>query len=337
MGKARIKVEMAKIGARALLSTRHPILVHMVPMRRCNLACKYCNEFDQVSKPVPTSVMMARINKLAELKTSIVTFSGGEPLLHPDIDQLFERIAGHGMMPELLTNGFLLSPERIRRLNRAGLRRMQISIDNVKPDDISKKSLKTLDRKLEHLAEHAEFLVNINSVVGAGIANPEDALTIARRARALGFTSTVGIIHDGNGQLRPLGKREREIYDEITSFNSPVFSVFTRFKNNLVQGKPNNWRCRAGARYMYICEDGLVHRCSQQRGVPGTPLLEYTVDALAREFATPKGCAPMCTVSCVHAVAVFDNWRSPQAPALEVSLAPKDRGGQDTNRSAQAG
>ncbi len=331
MGKARIKLEMARIGARALMSKNHPILVHMVPMRRCNLACKYCNEYDQVSKPVPTDVMNARIDKLASLKTSIVTFSGGEPLMHPDIDQLFARIANHGMMPELLTNGFYLSPERIQRLNRAGLRRMQISIDNVKPDDISKKSLKTLDRKLEHLAEHAEFDVNINSVVGAGIPNPEDALTIARRARALGFTSTVGIIHDGNGQLRPLGKREREIYDEITSFNSPVFSVFTSFKNNLVQGKPNDWRCRAGARYMYVCEDGLVHRCSQQRGIPGTPLLDYTLEKIAAEFATPKGCAPMCTVSCVHAVAVFDNWRAPQA-----TLPPVDGSGQDAHRGAQA-
>jgi MoaA/NifB/PqqE/SkfB family radical SAM enzyme len=333
VGTLRGKFELARVGARALLSTQHPILVHMVPMRRCNLACKYCNEYDQVSKPVPTDVMNARIDKVAEFKASIVTFSGGEPLMHPDIDDLFARIAGHGMMPELLTNGFYLSPERIERLNRAGLRRLQISIDNVKPDDISKKSLKTLDKKLEHLAKHARFDININSVVGAGISNPEDALTIAKRARELGFTSTVGIIHDHTGQLRPLGKREREIYDEITSFNSPAFSVFTSFKNNLVEGKPNTWRCRAGSRYMYVCEDGLVHRCSQQRGVPGKPLLEYTVEDLAREFKTEKGCAPMCTVSCVHAVAVFDNWRSPQV----AMPAPIDDRGHHDQRSAKTG
>ena len=43
--------------------------------------------------------------------------------------------------------------------------------------------------------------MNINSVVGGGIKNPDDALMIGRRALGLGFTSTIGIIHDGSGQL----------------------------------------------------------------------------------------------------------------------------------------
>ena len=60
-------------------------------------------------------------------------------------------------------------PERIERLNKAGLDHLQISIDNVQPDEISKKSLKVLDKKLQFLAEHADFHVNINSVVGGGI------------------------------------------------------------------------------------------------------------------------------------------------------------------------
>ena len=63
-----------------------------------------------------------------------------------------------------------------------------------------------LDKKLQLLAEHAEFHVNINSVVGGGFSNPQDALTIGKRALELGFTSTVGIIHDGDGQLQPLGE-----------------------------------------------------------------------------------------------------------------------------------
>ena len=80
------------------------------------------------------------------------------------------------------------------------------------PDDVSKKSLKVLDKKLQLLAEHAEFHVNINSVVGGGIHNPHDALVVGRRAVQLGFTSTIGIIHDGDGQLRPLGDEEREVF-----------------------------------------------------------------------------------------------------------------------------
>src|SRR5438045_6684077 len=106
-----------------------------------------------------------------------------------------------GVIAGMITNGYLLTADRIKRLNDAGLEHMQISIDNVMPDDVSKKSLKVLDKKLKLLAEHAVFHVNINSVVGGGIRNPQDALTVGRRAIELGFTSTVGIIHDTDGQL----------------------------------------------------------------------------------------------------------------------------------------
>src|SRR5437764_13116807 len=119
------------------------------------------------------------------------------------------------MIAGLITNGYLLVAERIQRLNRAGLEWLQISIDNVNPDEVSKKSLKVLDKKLQLLAEHADFHVNINSVVGAGISHPQDALTIGKRAVALGFTSTIVIIHDISGQLHPQGDEERRIYHEM--------------------------------------------------------------------------------------------------------------------------
>src|SRR6201987_605223 len=180
---------------RGVISTRHPLLVHIIPIRRCNLACTYCNEFDDFSKPVPTDEMFRRIDRLGAMGTSIITISGGEPLLHPDLDAIVARIRRNGMMAGLITNGYLLVVERIEALNRAGLEYLQISIDNVNPDEVSKKSLKVLDQKLKLLAEHAEFQVNINSVLGGGVANSEDALTVAHRAIGLGFTSTVGILH----------------------------------------------------------------------------------------------------------------------------------------------
>src|SRR5271166_6645850 len=169
--------EFRMIG-RGLASTRHPILAHVIPMRRCNLACAYCNEYDKVSDPVPTAEMLRRIEILAAMGTGIITISGGEPLLHPDLDEIIRAIRSHGAIATIITNGYLLTPERIERLNRAGLEHLQISIDNVMPDEVSKKSLKVLDRKLQWLREHAQFDVNINSVLGGGMAHPEDALTI---------------------------------------------------------------------------------------------------------------------------------------------------------------
>jgi len=302
---------------RALAWTEHPLLAHLIPVRRCNLACKYCNEFDDFSKPVATPTMFQRVDKLAELRTSVITISGGEPLLHPELDEIIRRIRRRGMIAGLITNGYLLTAERIQRLNKAGLEWLQISIDNVTPDDVSKKSLKVLDKKLQLLAEHAEFHVNINSVVGGGVRNPQDALTIGKRALELGFSSTVGIIHDGEGQLQPLGEEERRVYHEMKALEKRSFTRVNAFQDNIALGRPNQWRCRAGARYLYVCEDGLVHYCSQQRGYPGIPLEKYSVADIRREYLTEKSCAPHCTVSCVHQVSIFDAWRAPQQPASE--------------------
>ncbi len=310
----------AKI-AHALAATDHPLLAHIIPIRRCNLACEYCNEYDDFSKPVPAETMFQRVDKLAELGTSVITISGGEPLLHPELDEIIRRIRKRGMVAGLITNGYLLVAERIQRLNRAGLEWLQISIDNVTPDDVSKKSLKVLDKKLQLLAEHADFHVNINSVVGGGVCNPQDALTIGKRALELGFSSTIGIIHDGQGQLQPLGEEERRVYHEMKAMEKRSFTRINSFQDNIAQGRPNQWRCRAGARYLYICEDGLVHYCSQQRGFPGIPLEKYTVNDIRREYLTEKGCAPHCTVSCVHQVSVLDSWRAPQHPAPATSPA----------------
>jgi MoaA/NifB/PqqE/SkfB family radical SAM enzyme len=303
--------ELALVG-HALASTRHTVMAQIVPMRRCNLSCAYCNEYDDHSAPVPVDEMLRRIDHLARLGTSIVTISGGEPLLHPDLDAIIARIRHHGRMAGMITNGYLLVPERIQRLNRAGLDHLQISIDNVQPDEISKKSLKVLDRKLQFLAEYADFHVNINSVVGGGIKDPQDALTIGRRAVGLGFTSTIGIIHDGDGQLKPLGAQERSVWNEMRSWKKKNYSRFNRFQEKIANGQPNEWRCRAGSRFLYICENGLVHYCSQQRGYPGVPLAGYTKADLRREFLTEKGCAPNCTVSCVHQISYIDHWRAPQ-------------------------
>jgi MoaA/NifB/PqqE/SkfB family radical SAM enzyme len=299
----------------AYISTDHPLLAHIIPIRRCNLACKYCNEYDDFSKPVPTDVMFRRVDKLGKLGTSVVTISGGEPLLHPELDAIIARIRANRSVAGMITNGYLLVPERIERLNQAGLEWLQISIDNVNPDEVSKKSLKVLDKKLQMLAEYADFHVNINSVVGGGVHNPQDALSIGKRALELGFSSTIGIIHDGDGQLQPLGDEERRVYHEMKALEKRSFSRINSFQDNIALGKPNDWRCRAGARYLYICEDGLVHYCSQQRGYPAIPLEEYTLEDIRREYLTEKSCSPHCTVSCVHQVSIFDFWRDPQRPA----------------------
>src|SRR5215467_11705529 len=90
------KVRETRMFARAMQSASHPILAQIVPIRRCNLDCAYCNEYDKVSNPVPLDTMMRRVDRLADLGTTIITLSGGEPTLHPDLDAIVQRIRERG-------------------------------------------------------------------------------------------------------------------------------------------------------------------------------------------------------------------------------------------------
>src|SRR5882724_11766377 len=101
---ARTRLRELRMIGKALVSTKHPILVHIIPNRRCNLACTYCNEFDDFSKPVPLEEMKNRLDILAGMGTSVITISGGEPLMHPEIDQVIRHIRSHGMIAGMITN-----------------------------------------------------------------------------------------------------------------------------------------------------------------------------------------------------------------------------------------
>lgn len=286
----------------------------MVVTRRCNLSCGYCNEYDDFSPPVPLDTLLAQVDKLAELNTAAVTCTGGEPLMHPDLEQVISRTREHGMISTMISNGFRLSASRIERLNDAGLQEMQISIDNLKADEVSMKSLESVERKLVLLSKHARFKVNINSVLGISDDRTDDVMVVARKARDYGFFHTVGVLHNESGILKPLTKKQFEAYRQCGRLSGAITHSFNYrlFQKNLINGEPNNWKCRAGARYLYICEEGKVHWCSQQRGYPGIPLLEYSRDDIRREYHTRKECAPKCTLSCVHQMSALDELHSRQ-------------------------
>ena len=182
--------------------------------------------------------MLSRIDKLAALETTIVAASGGKPFLHPDLEKIVDRIRRNGMIATVISNGYPLTLRRITSLNHAGFDYIQISIDTLNPDGSSKKSLNALEPKLRMLAENADFQVSVNTVMGHAVGNPEDALVIARRAHEIGFAATVGILHDHDGQLQPLNKERKKIYEDILRMGSPVFSFaqYGRFQKIMNKG-----------------------------------------------------------------------------------------------------
>jgi MoaA/NifB/PqqE/SkfB family radical SAM enzyme len=289
--------------------------------RRCNLSCGYCFEYDKVSKPVPLDTLKERIDHLAALRSVFVTLTGGESLLHPDAIELVRYVREKGMTPFLNTNGYLLTKEIIEGLNQAGLYGLQLSIDNAKPNDVSKKSLKPLMPKLRLLARYAKFHVRINTVLGSS--PPEEALEVARTVVAFGFDSNCSLVRDETGALVEPDPKTRAAYEEIRRLGSrlPAF-LDDDYTQKLLDDGAMEWKCRAGARTFLVCENGLVHLCQPRMGNPGTPLLAYTVEEIRRAFDAPKPCAATCPIAYAHHASKLDGWRSQRGQALLAAPPP---------------
>ena len=295
-----------------LASPRAPLLVQLVVTRRCNLACGYCHEYDNVSAPVNTGLLERRIDHAANLGTLVLTLTGGEPLLHPGLDGLVARVASHGMVCTLISNGYALTRQWVQRLNDAGLSLLQMSVDNIEPNEWSQKSWSQVRKKLELLKETAKFDVNINAVLGSSAL--EETRHVVAAVREIGFFMTVGLMHDADGQIQPGLLRDDLVsaYDEMQRMSrKSVFHLTGEgWERDMLRDGSSPFKCRAGGRYLYVDEFGLVSDCSQRRGAPGIDLLEYTANDVERGFYTPKGCEARCTIGCARRASAFDEWRS---------------------------
>jgi MoaA/NifB/PqqE/SkfB family radical SAM enzyme len=305
----RADVRVAAAIAAAAIDPDRPLIANLIVTRRCNLSCGYCLEYDHVSAPVPLAVLRDRLDHLARLRSVFVTLTGGETLLHPDAATLVADVRARGMIPFVNTNGFLLTREWIEKLNDAGLYGMQLSIDGMVSNDVSKKSLKPLMPKLRLLAQYAKFRVRINTVLGSG--PPPDAVEVTRVVRAFGFDASCSLMRHGDGSLVALDAEARAAYETIRDMGQRASAfVGDDFQLALADGEQAGWKCRAGARTFHVCENGLVHLCAPRVGNPGVPIESYDVAAIRRAFNAPKACASRCPIAYAHHASRLDGFRS---------------------------
>lgn len=298
-----------------------PFLVQIVPTRRCNLRCGYCNEYDHTSPPVPEEIMKVRLERVRSLGALGLEFSGGEPLLHPAIIHLVAHASRLGFFSRMLiTNGYLLNERIVGQLGDSGLTHLQVSVDGVTPGRVTVKTLNPLRKKLEMLSRRADFRVVVNAVIGA--ASPNEVREVARFAVDHGFKPRVGLIHDGTGGLC-LSDENLRLFSDLRRYLGRNSREANNYRNKLVMGQPVPFKCRAGSRYLYVDEYGRVHRCSQKMKNSSKDLMEYTLEDLKKEFFTPKPCSKYCTVACVRTASKLDEWRR-QGPMKETDSFPAD-------------
>lgn len=291
-----------------------PIFTQLVVIRRCNLSCGYCNEFDRDSQPVPLDLLKERARKLKELGSASICFTGGEPTLHPDLPELI-AYARHDLRffrTSMISNGTYLTPQLIGQLNAAGLQDMQISIDGVKRNAVTVKVLDTLRKRLEDLRDHAKFRVVVSGVIGA--CPPEESFEVIAHAKQMGFRPRVLLVHDDDGQVK-LSAEELKAYYRIKKMIGRHPFELSDYRHRMIKTGSAPFKCRAGSRYLYVDEHGEVSWCSQTRAFFHKPLMEYTLEDLREQFYSYKSCQDRCTLGCVRSSSSLDGWRRQEGAA----------------------
>jgi len=289
-----------------ILFTNAPLDAQLIVTRRCNLSCGYCSEYDSFSEPVPTDVLKQRVDALHRLHSANITMLGGEPLMHPDIADLV-AYAGGKSNTSVVTNGFLLRNGVIESLNEAGLNNLTVSIDTLHADPTRfiQKSLRSLRTRLERLRRLARFDVHVTAVLCESSAN--DFPQLVREVEGFGFRMSINLIHNAKGYVTIGGQPYLELYEEFYREGKPFTYLDYEYGKKLLQGERPDWKCRAGARYLYVDEFGNVQLCASQLGRLGKAVDEYSAKDLREQARTYKDCEEGCSVGCAYRCSLVDN------------------------------
>lgn len=282
---------------------RRPIAAHLYVTDRCNLDCAYCTEYDNSVPHPPLDDLRRWIDKIADLGCIRLGLQGGEPLDHPDIIDVVRHARSRELKTTLSTNGFLLTEELVGGLADAGLNGLQLSVDRMTPVSSTRKSLKTIESKLDIL-ERSELSFNITGVVYGDTL--DEAYDVVGYGLDRGISTHARLIHtDPNGHFRvDRGDRERleafldwEI--EAKKQGRAIHSSWRilRYQQSLLRGESVDWTCLAGYKYFFVSATGKFWLCSMKQ-VPGIPLLDVTPELLER-YHKPKACQDGCGVYCV--------------------------------------
>lgn len=122
---------IAHFGIRQPFVPGAPFQVVWDTTHRCNLRCQHCyaSAGQAMEDELTTDEALSLIDQLSKLGVAVLAFSGGEPLVRPDIMQLIHHAREKGIYVAIATNGTLITPEKAKELHDAGVEYIQISVD----------------------------------------------------------------------------------------------------------------------------------------------------------------------------------------------------------------
>lgn len=270
------------------IASTGPVIAHFFCTRKCNLRCPMCDIPCRPSdNELSTAQAFALIDQLAALKVSGVSFTGGEPLLRPDIFALMKRARSLGLDTLLVTNGLLID-RCIPQILDSGAGTVNVSIDGSTPGIHDRSRGKTgafekTSANIRLLAQASrENKAGIKIVVSTVISkdNAADLGNIPALCRFLGADRVIFCpVHEfgpGKCRIAPIDLAinladhpDRDMIDNSDGYLHGLKAV--------LQGEPPPAGCRAGHTTLIIDPEGGLYPCKCYFET-GRPLAQWRPD-----------------------------------------------------------
>lgn len=295
------------------LRDQRPLHANLYVTERCNLSCAYCTEFDNSLPHPDLDDLKRRIDVLVELGVLKLALTGGEPLLHPEIDGVIGHAKSHDLNVSLTTNGRLLDEAMLSRLESVGLDLIQISIDRKSPSPTSQKALDNLALSLETI-RNSRIKIHISGVIC------QDTVTEAEEVLNFGLShdipSEFRLMHgnlSGNTLTAPafpqdamrLLEHQIQMKSQGIKVHSPA--LLLSYQKSKLLGHDISWKCLAGYKVFFVSAQGYFWPCPL---MPTNRRIEDITVQDLKAFDGVKECQPHCGIYCVISNSLFM-----QAPA----------------------
>jgi pyrroloquinoline quinone biosynthesis protein E len=274
---------MAKAGSNLNLDGQgNPVWLLLELTYKCPLKCAFCSnptDLDAHDDELTTAEWKTVIHDARKMGAMQIGFSGGEPTLRKDLEELVAEANNLGYYTNLITSGIGLTRKRLENLKKAGLRHIQLGFQSSDPQtahwlagvDCYEKKI-SMAREIKAL----EFPMVLNV--------PISSLNIHQVADVIDLAADIGVEYlelanvqyynwalVNRDQLMPTREALETAEAQVAEARSKLGDRMTIFFviPDYYEGRPkacmNGW----GSIHVTIAPDGMVLPCSQARSLPG--------------------------------------------------------------------
>ncbi len=253
-------------GMKELYSGNHtPLIAHLSLTNKCDYNCDRCSNISNTKKDPSFESIKNAIDKLKNAGTALIAFTGGEPALRNDLEDIIS-LCGKDVSASLFTTGINIDNKRAEKLKKAGLESVYISLDSHIEEDHNKN--RNNKNAFKNSLSAIKALQNADIYTAAQMVISKETIAIEMFEKYLLFLKSINIPEVM--VLEPFPLKQEFCHKKFNNLKNKLIDIHKKyFKNknfpkvttmSFLESK-NFMGCMAGVGFIYINTDGDVFPC----------------------------------------------------------------------------